>query len=43
MGQLAKDYYRFQATIGDNLGLDTITDDDIAALKQLGADIVTQR
>ena len=43
MSRLAKDYFRFQAIMTDNLGLDSIKKKDIKVLLQLGADVVTQR
>lgn len=38
---LAKDYYRFQASMDTNLGLDAVSEEDIAELLQLGQKVIT--
>ena len=40
---LAKDYYRWQATLSESLSLDAYANDDIAKLVQYGQEIVKDK
>jgi hypothetical protein len=43
LSHLAKDYYRFQADLAENIGLDAISPYDIQLLKDAGATVVATR